>query len=219
MFHVILAVIFAIKLFAKSKFHAPKFISSHYGPQALTVLRRLEKAHRGVAKRQADIDFLTKCLLYNIVPKFLRFKLYKSAVQCHRKTRTYRKTLLQLEIKQHQHDIKELEKKIKFFSSALKQQLGPFIWLGVTRFMNACVQQELQVANKTHHQKLCNLGLDCRNLSGVPQVITNLSNYTLSTLETSALNKGLKFNILPTYFDFLQVQASFERLIKKPGIF
>ena len=34
-------------------------------------------------------------------------------------------------------------------------------------------------------------------------------------MEISALNKGLNFNILPNYFDFLQVQASFERLYQE----
>ena len=66
-----------------------------------------------------------------------------------------------------------------------------------------------------HNKKLNNLGLDERNLTGAPNVITNLSNHTLTSNEQSALNKGLNFSILPPFFDFLQIQASFERLYQE----
>ena len=65
---------------------------------------------------------------------------------------------------------------------------------------------------KIHHKKLCNLGLDMRNLIGDPNVITNLSNHPLTEQKFSILNKGLKYGILPTYFDFLSTQTTFEKL-------
>ena len=44
-------------------------------------LRRLERLIRIIAKREADAIFLQKCVLYNLIPKFIQFKLYKKPVQ------------------------------------------------------------------------------------------------------------------------------------------
>ena len=51
-----------------------------------------------------------------------------------------------------------------------------------------------------------------RNLTGDPNVITNSSNHPLTEQEFSILNKGLKYGILPTHFDFLSTQTTFEKL-------
>ena len=46
---------------------------------------------------------------------------------------------------------------------------------------------------KRHHKKLCNFGLDMRNLTGDPNVIIDLSDHPLTEQEFSVLNKGLKY--------------------------
>ena len=63
-----------------------------------------------------------------------------------------------------------------------------------------------------HKKKLLGLGLDERNITGSPNVITNLSSHNLTSDERSALNKGLNFGILPLHFNFLKIHASFECL-------
>ena len=81
--------------------------------------------------------------------------------------------------------------------------------------MKNCQQQESFAAKIVHHSKLKDLGLDERNITGDPNVITNLSSHTLTSYERSALNKGLNYSIFPSYFDFLQIQASFERIYQE----
>jgi len=81
-------------------------------------------------------------------------------------------------------------------------------------FLN-CQQQEIFTVQNVHKKKLLNLGLDERNITESPNVITNLSSHNLTSTESSALNKGLNFSILPPYFDFLQVQASLECLYQE----
>ena len=51
-----------------------------------------------------------------------------------------------------------------------------------------------------------------RDLTGDPNVITNLSNHSLTEQEFSILNKGLKYGILPTHFGILSIQTTFEKL-------
>ena len=53
------------------------------------------------------------------------------------------------------------------------------------------------------------------NITDDSKVVTNLSKRVLTATEISALNNGLQFGILPSKFDFLQTQASFERLYQE----
>ena len=53
------------------------------------------------------------------------------------------------------------------------------------------------------------------NITDDSKVVTNLSKRVLTATEISALNNGLQFGILPSKFDFLQAQASFERLYQE----
>ena len=201
-----------MKLFLKTNFYAPKFIASHFGTESLYALRRLEKTCKNKLKRKADISFLEKCVLYHLTPKFIRFKLYNTKAQNQRRTVSYRMSLLQFEISQHRKQIKLLEQKIKLLQNGLKAKVGILTWIGVLRFIKASESQEYLSIMKIHHKKLCNLGLDMRNLTGDPNVITNLSNHPLTEQEFLILNKGLKYGILPTHFDFLSTQTTFEKL-------
>ena len=214
MLQTILALIFIIKTFS-SKFNAPKFISSHYGCQCLSVLRRLERACRAKTKRKADVNFLQKCVIYNLTPKFLRFKLYKKSIQEIRNTRSYRKALLLYEIKQQEKDIVHLSGKIKTLKLNLKQQVGSLTWIGILRFIKECEIQELRQAQLVHTKKLCSLGLHVENMKGMNNVITNLSARQITQYEISVLNKGLNFGILSNFFNFLQIQASLERIYQE----
>ena len=51
-----------------------------------------------------------------------------------------------------------------------------------------------------------------RNSTGDSNVITNLSDHPLTEQEFSVFNKELKYGILPTHFDFLSTQSTFEKL-------
>ena len=49
----------------------------------------------------------------------------------------------------------------------------------------------------------------------IQNFITNFSSHVLTFDERSALNKGLNYSFLPSYFDFLQIQASLERFYQE----
>jgi len=62
---------------------------------------------------------------------------------------------------------------------------------------------------------LIGLSLHEKNTHDGPNVVVNLSRRKLNNVETTALNTGLQFSILPQHFDFLQTQASIERLYQE----
>ena len=105
--------------------------------------------------------------------------------------------------------------KTKNFSFSLQQKIEKLVWIGVKNFIKNCQQQESFAAKKVHHSKLNNLGLDERNVNGDSNVITNISSHALTSYERSALNKSLNYSIFSSYFNFLQIQASFERVYQE----
>ena len=131
-------------------------------------------------------------------------------MQRYRRAQSYRKSLLLHRVNQQKKEIKNLNWKTENFSSSLQQKIEKLVWIGVKNFIKNCQQQESFAAKKVHHSKLNDLGLDERNVNGDPNVITNLSSHALTSYERSALNKSLNYSILPSYFNFLQIQASFE---------
>jgi len=76
-----LDVIFMIRLFNTSAFRLPKLISGHFGSEAKVLLRKVELAQHKAVQHQAAVEFLTKCATYNLSPRFLQFKLYRSNLQ------------------------------------------------------------------------------------------------------------------------------------------
>ena len=60
----ILAIVFVLRISKNSNRYAPKFLASHYGVRVRNILQELETAQKKTLKREADIEFLRKCLLY-----------------------------------------------------------------------------------------------------------------------------------------------------------
>jgi len=105
-----------------------------------------------------------------------------------------------------------MKQKISNSTTILQQQIGKLSWIGVKKFLVECQKQEKFNINKVHSKKLCNLGLHEGDITDSIHVIKNFSDHLLTTEEISALNKGLNFSIVPLHFNFLQIQASLERI-------
>lgn len=55
-------------------------IRKRYNNATLSLYRKTEKLDFKTQKTRLDLDFLLKCKAYNVIPKFLNFKLYSSRV-------------------------------------------------------------------------------------------------------------------------------------------
>ena len=106
MFTSLLAIIFLPRLVKKAHSYAPSFIESHYGQSTKILLRELETVNKKIVKRETDVEYLKKCVTYQLEPKFPRFKLYKKEKQKCRKVITAKKIFLLMEIREHQTVLK-----------------------------------------------------------------------------------------------------------------
>ena len=196
-----------------NRFHfSPKYILISYGRPTIRIVRKLEKLNRTLVKKQGHVKFLQKCIRYKIVPKFLSFKLHKTLIQRCEKSQLFLESILLQKINEHQNEIRFKETMIVNLSAVLRQKISWLPWIRVKMFLRNCQQEEIEIARNTYKKKLFISNLDKHYFSGTSNAINNLTDYPLTLVETKALNKGLDFGILPFRFDFLQIQASFERL-------
>ena len=111
------------RLSRNSDRYAPKFLASHYGEKVRNVLRKVETVQRKILKREADIQFLQKCLMYHLTPKFVRFKLHKEEANGSRHARTFRHQLISAEIDRQQKSLKVLRRSESHSKRILFQQI------------------------------------------------------------------------------------------------
>ena len=77
---VSLALLFLIKLRCGASVNTINYIATNYGEEGRRLLRRYENHSRKLQKAKLDVDYLVKCKIYNVFPKFLKFKLYKKSI-------------------------------------------------------------------------------------------------------------------------------------------
>ena len=206
----ILAIIFLLKLSSKTHLNAPSFVASHYGNSTKLLLRQLETVLRKVAKRQADVEFLQICATYRLMPKFLRFKLYKKEREKSRRVRSLKQHLLLSEMRQQRTCIHNLNKKVKQLENSLYSIVGYVTRVYIMRFLDRQIQASKLSFQSTHAKKLKSLGLNLNSIDNKLQVVINQSNYKLSETETNLLNKGLKFGTFPDKLNTINIQTEFE---------
>lgn len=75
-----LAILFLIKLRTGKQINFVNYIDRRYGGDTKKLYRKYENLKKKHVKCSLDVQFLIKCKIYNIFPKFLRFKLYRKSL-------------------------------------------------------------------------------------------------------------------------------------------
>ena len=76
----VLALVFIIKLWRSSHKNPIEYIRARYGQDTVKFFRSWEESWKKVERFRLDLEFLETCKSYNIIPKFVRFKLYKKSL-------------------------------------------------------------------------------------------------------------------------------------------
>ena len=95
---VSLTILFVVSLLKSSVPDITKYLQSHYGYPGLKVYRKFLNECRKLEKRKLDLLFLINSKTYDIIPKFLRFKVYRKSLHAQQFYMSWRIKLLDLEI-------------------------------------------------------------------------------------------------------------------------
>ena len=192
-----------------------QYLRKCYGEDTLRVFRKYENFQKKTTKCQLDIDFLRKCKIYNVVPKFIRFKLYKKALTSSCFYKRWLNKLLVNELNCKQRELKSANS----HTDELNYQLLRSVSFLDYKFLLNSTSKSLKIFKtkilQTHSKKLANLGVVGDVTPVDPdKVIHNFSSVVLSTRQRFLLAFGLDFS-LPVYsIDFYRYFLNFEKIFK-----
>ncbi|XP_037787664.1 uncharacterized protein LOC119583265 [Penaeus monodon] len=187
-------------------------MGSKYGKTALDIFRRTEKLSYRSKKLQKDIKFLNYCRNYNVIPKFLNFRVHNPVFES---TITYRSwcfLLLDKEITSQKKKNIVITKKLQKDLTLLKSVLSPLDHICISRLINNNVHNKLLRVDNIHSKKLLKLGIDVKRKVDKNKVIFNFSDRILTEEQKDILSHGLDYCMPPNMISFHKFYLYFEKL-------
>ena len=89
----------------------PNYIRTNYDSNAIKLFYSYGNTIRKQEKAKLDIEFLKKCKIFNVTPKFVRFKLYRKALHQSTFYKSWQAKLLMYEISSRRKSVTTLEHK------------------------------------------------------------------------------------------------------------
>ena len=186
----------------------PSQIEEKYGRDSRLTFYKCEKLYYRVHKLTLDSIFIKKCLLYQLTPKFIRFKLYSRRQMLRPGYKSFQRSLLTSELQFIQSRLKKTTKIYEDTLATLQSRVGPITRLKVKLFMKRYTQKKITEVEETHSKKLQKLGL-ITVTRDTTKIVQNFSSRKLTEDETQLLAKGLKHPVFPT-LKLLDMKADLE---------
>ena len=133
-------------------------ITQRYGHPVLRTFRIWEKSWRRLEKTRQDLNFLERCVLYNVTPGFLRFRLYNRRLENQLFYRDWQRELLNKEIVLKQDQIKTLENDRLRYGLSLKNTVSFLDFNFLLHYIDKSVTKYVKNIRNTHANKLFRLG-------------------------------------------------------------
>ncbi len=208
----LLALLFIFKCMFKRNEHIHHYLRRKYDVATLSSHRLLERKLRKLKKAQLDLNFLLTCKLNNVVPNFLKFKLYKSSLYNSDFYHDSVLYLLNLEITSKEKSIAHLNIDALRLEKALTQSLTFIDNIYVRSKLSKVISVFCATVEKIHNQKFNKLGVSVPKFSFNNNVIFNHSSYHLSNRENFLLSLGLDFSLPCFKPKFVDYFLPFEKL-------
>ena len=212
MISLVFVLTFLIKLRFRTINDVHQYVLRNYEEDGLKTYKCYYHAQRKHAKINLDIDFLQKCKTYKILPKFLKFKLYKRYLQTENFYHSWQFDLLDKEL-----DLKKLalEKSAEALDRAARsfQTFSKIDSVVFKKFIERDVSSFRSTVTTTHLKKLRNLGIH-NNLGPVnpSEVVHNFSSRILPPRIKTLLAFGLDFALPIHNLNFYKYFMSFEKI-------
>ena len=187
------------------------FLQNKYS-NPISLSRKYEKTQLCLLKTDLRLSFLQECINFQLIPKFLHFKIPNKDI-------FHKKTVLEFQIsllkKEKLKTLKTRDKtayKLAKLADSIRLKVP---WL-TYHFLNHLIRKSndkiIKSARVTQDRKIASL---LRKQTPNAYTITNLSNYRLSLAETWVLQFGLKAPILPPSISIQNIKFIGESLFYK----
>ena len=209
---IVLSLLFLLKIRRVLNFH--EHICNNYGWDTAKVVRKLESSSKKFVKCEMDISFLNSCAAHNVIPKFLKFKLYKKTLLSGAFYRKWQEELLLSELKDKKSSLASIGRQVTDLKSELKNTLSPIDFLIGNRNIHEKMDKFRTHTSETHTRKLNNLGVESMVKPCDPnRVVYNFSSANLPFRVKYLLAFGLEFSLPIFSLNFHEYFLPFEKLI------
>ena len=213
MFTAALVLIFILRLRFPSRIPFTSTLRTRYGLDTLKLYRRYEKILLKLEKNKCDLSFLNSCKSYEVIPRFLQFKLYRKNLTNSKLYRSWQFKLLNMEIRQKHRNIKRLQEQSHQLLSNLKLSVLYIDFNCISCKVNSFIDKQIITIKQKQARKLSNLGVNNSLQPLDPnRVIHNFSDRQLTTREQTLLAYGLNFKLPIFKLDFFNYFLSFEKI-------
>ena len=209
-----LVFLFLIRLRFPRNSSIADILVRRYGHPVLKLYRSVERLDYKIRKLKCDVDFLLSCQQQDLIPNFLRFKLYNRYLHHTRLYRNCQRQFLGKELASKQRSLKLLVDKLGPLSAHLRSSVS---WLDFNHLSSLIERTNTASVSRVkfvQENKLRKLGYV--NDNGVPydKVIFNYSSKVLTDVEKKVLSKGLMYVLSNGKPDFIDHFCTFEMFFK-----
>ena len=209
----VFAIIFLLRLASSTNKDILSYLRRCYSDDVVKVFKNYSKFFKKLEKSRLDVSFLTKCKIYNVFPKFLRFKLYKQSLNSSQFYKAWQAKLLINELNCKRRAVSKFSELLEQEHVLLTAVLSPLDLIITQRHAKKVIGDFIQTTEITHERKLRNLGIENDiKPCDAEKVIFNYSSIILPSRLKFLLAFGLDF-CLPIYkLNFYKYFICFEKL-------
>ena len=219
MFRSLLVILFLLRIKLSRSAHTADYLRRKYDGYTLRLYRRLESSTKKWKKAQLDQDFLMYCKMNNIMPNFVKFKLYRASLYSSEFYKSSCLSLLNIELNLKSKAITRLKSSVTSLSNTLYSALSLLDGLYIKYVLRDNITKYASDVQKTHDRKLQKLGIHQPQFLSPNNVLFNYSDYNLSKKEKFLLSLGLVFclpNFKPNFCKFFLSFELFYNIIRSP---
>ena len=218
----LLSILFILNLRRSRCPHLPTYLRTKYGQQTLHSYRHLETSLKKYRKAKLDLDYLLYCKLNNVVPNFVRYKVYRASLYHSEFYHDTTRQLLDIEIKCKERLSSKHKNTCDSLFNVIQNSVSFIDFIYVKNVLNSNVNTFSVNVQNVHVRKLQHLGIQIPKFLNAKTTVFNYSNYVLSKREF-LLSLGLDFclpNFKPNFSNFycpLEVLFTRLRSLQLPG--
>ena len=213
MFKFLLLLVFMTKLKIKAIKNSFEYIRKCYGVKTLKTYKSLLNLSLKYEKINLDLKFLNRCKIYNVFPKFLRFKLYKKYLHTSTFYKAWQAKLLVNEIRTKKKALKDCKVKISELSSDIKNDFSLLDFITLSQKIKIELANHSRKIVQIHDRKLKNLGINSDLSPCDPNlVVQNFSSIVVPSKVKVMLAYGLDFCLPIRNLKYIQYFFPFEKL-------
>ena len=189
-----------------------KRLTNKHGRGILKEIRLYEKQLLKTLKAQCDTEFLRISLLYNLTPKFVRYRLWNKKYHHSKIHKNHQRHYIQLEYHNRCKQTHQFDQQLTIMFDNINNKLNPFERKLLKDHFDKLKDKEQKKIKQIHSKKIFSLsnGNIILQEIDIKKVVYNISSRELSTEEETILSKGLEFCIETKIKDTLQFKTEIE---------